>query len=75
MLINLKTNQYITLDIDVLDPAYANGTGTEPGGKLNELIIHGTLKDLNIVGFDIVEVSSFTIYQTDSYFAAKIIRM
>lgn len=55
-----KNPIYITFDIDVLDPAYACGTGTpEPGGcSPSEVfsVIHA-LKDLNVVGFDIVEVS------------------
>ena len=51
---------YISVDIDVLDPAHAPGTGTpEAGGMTSrELleIIRG-LRGLNIVGADIVEVS------------------
>ncbi len=51
---------YITYDIDSLDPAYAPGTGTPEIGGLTtpqamELI--RALKGLNIVGFDLVEVS------------------
>lgn len=69
---------YITLDIDVLDPAYANGTGTpEPGGiSSNELIKSmNLLKDLNIVGFDIVEVSPhYDLSDRTAIMAAKIIR-
>lgn len=53
-------NVYISVDIDVLDPAYAPGTGTaEVGGwTTRELlsIIDG-LDGLNIVGGDVVEVS------------------
>jgi len=51
---------YISIDIDVLDPAFAPGTGTpECGGySSRELIsILQGLKDLNIVGGDIVEVA------------------
>lgn len=51
---------YISVDIDVLDPSAAPGTGTmEVGGLLTrELIsILRKLEDLNIVGADIVEVS------------------
>ena len=50
---------FLTFDIDFVDPAYAPGTGTpEIGGftsreTLN--IIRG-LKDLNYIGFDLVEV-------------------
>lgn len=51
---------YITVDIDVLDPAYAPGTGTlEPGGlSSRELlrIVRG-LKGLCVLGADLVEVA------------------
>jgi agmatinase len=51
---------YISIDIDVLDPAHAPGTGTpEPGGLTSrelQLILHG-LADLPIVGGDVVEVA------------------
>ena len=50
---------FVTFDVDVVDPAYAPGTGTpEVGGFTSgEAIdlIHG-LKGLNFVGFDVVEV-------------------
>lgn len=51
---------YITLDVDVLDPAYMPGTGTpEAGGitfkELLQALLH--LKGLHIVGADIVELS------------------
>ncbi|MEW6661522.1 MAG: agmatinase [Bacillota bacterium] len=51
---------YISLDIDVVDPAFAPGTGTpEPGGcTAREIIgaIH-SLKECRTVGFDLVEIS------------------
>ncbi len=51
---------YLTFDIDCLDPAYAPGTGTPVAGGITTdkamKIIRG-LKDTNIVGFDLVEVS------------------
>lgn len=54
------TNVYISVDIDVLDPAYAPGTGTaEVGGwTTRELlsIIDG-LEGLKVVGADVVEVA------------------
>ena len=50
----------MSVDIDVLDPAHAPGTGTpEPGGlttrELQELL--RGLDGLTIVGADVVEVS------------------
>ncbi|MEH0110448.1 agmatinase [Tersicoccus sp. MR15.9] len=51
---------YVSVDIDVLDPAHAPGTGTpEAGGMTSrELleIIRG-LRGMNLVGADVVEVS------------------
>ncbi|PIS50230.1 agmatinase [Candidozyma auris] len=51
---------YISVDIDVLDPAFASGTGTqEPGGWQPRELIHilRGIESLNIVGADVVEVS------------------
>jgi agmatinase len=51
---------YLSVDIDVLDPGFAPGTGTpEPGGwTTRELIrILRGLEGLNLVGADVVEVS------------------
>lgn len=51
---------YISIDIDVLDPAHAPGTGTPEAGGLTSrelLRIIRELADLNIVGADVVEVS------------------
>ncbi len=51
---------YVSIDIDVLDPAHAPGTGTpEPGGLTTrelQLILRG-LDGLNIIGADVVEVA------------------
>lgn len=51
---------YVSVDIDVLDPAHAPGTGTpEAGGLTSRELLHSlrSLTGLNIVGADIVEVS------------------
>ncbi len=51
---------YLTLDIDVLDPAFAPGTGTpEPGGLTSSQVLTfiEELADLNWVGMDCVEVA------------------
>ena len=50
---------YISLDIDVLDPAHAPGTGTpEAGGMTSRelLEILRGLRGLNLIGADVVEV-------------------
>lgn len=69
---------YVTLDIDVADPAFANGTGTpEPGGITSAELIKavGLLKGINLVGFDIVEVSPpYDPSDRTALLAAKIIR-
>ncbi|EGW30632.1 uncharacterized protein SPAPADRAFT_63460 [Spathaspora passalidarum NRRL Y-27907] len=54
------TATYISVDIDVLDPGFAAGTGTqEPGGWLPRELIHilREIEELTVVGADIVEVS------------------
>ena len=51
---------YLTFDIDCLDPAFAPGTGTPVVGGLSSsrvLRILQGIADLNIVGFDLVEVA------------------
>ncbi|MCY1389629.1 Guanidinopropionase [compost metagenome] len=51
---------YVTFDVDVLDPAFAPGTGTPEIGGITTLqaqqLIRG-LQGLNLVGADVVEVS------------------
>lgn len=69
---------YLTIDLDVLDPSEFCGTGTpEAGGvrfmELLEAILK--LKDLNIVGFDIVELSpSYDTSGASTALACKILR-
>jgi len=63
VLLTLKgRNVYITTDIDVLDPAFAPGTGTVDCGGITskELLaaIHEIARsEVNVVGFDLVEVA------------------
>ena len=55
---NNKT--YLTFDIDCVDPAYAPGTGTPVCGGLSSpqvLQVLRSLRGLNLVGMDLVEVS------------------
>ncbi len=69
---------YVTVDIDVVDPAYAPGTGTpEPGGcsslELMEAIY--LLRGLHVVGFDLVEVNPvYDLSGRTAVLAAKVIR-
>jgi len=51
---------YLSIDIDVLDPAFAPGTGTPEVGDLSSrelLKILRSISHLQIVGWDIVEVA------------------
>ncbi|MBG6214790.1 agmatinase [Cryobacterium sp. CAN_C3] len=51
---------YVSVDIDVLDPAHAPGTGTpEAGGMTSRelLAMLRALRNVNIVGADVVEVA------------------
>lgn len=51
---------YLSFDIDCLDPAFAPGTGTPVVGGLSTSTVLRILQgiaDLNIVGFDVVEVA------------------
>ena len=51
---------YVSLDIDVLDPAFAPGTGTPEAGGLTSRELLAVLRsfgELDLVGADIVEVS------------------
>ena len=69
---------YVTLDIDVVDPGLAPGVGTpEPGGiTSNHLLqLFPVLKQLNIVGFDVVEVNPpYDNSQVTTHLAAKLVR-
>ncbi len=51
---------FVTVDVDVLDPAFAPGTGTpEPGGMTSADLLWACRKlarDLELVGADVVEV-------------------
>ena len=73
---NIQGPIYLTFDVDVLDPAYAPSVGTPSACGLNpkqiEKLIY-SLKGKEIIGFDLVEVSSTKIGDITSLNAAKII--
>jgi agmatinase len=69
---------YISIDIDAVEPAEAPGTGTPepcgtPGREIFEALYR--MKGLNVVGFDIVEVSPpHDVNNITSVLAAKMAR-
>lgn len=68
---------FLTFDIDFVDPAYAPGTGTpEVGGftSFETLQFIRGMKDLNFVGFDVVEVAPpYDHSEITAYMGANII--
>ena len=60
---------FVTVDVDVLDPAYAPGTGTpEPGGMTSlELLgaVRTVAQRLEVVGADLVEIIPTGVGSTD----------
>lgn len=69
---------YVTIDLDVLDPSVFPGTGTpEPGGVQFKELLNAilSLKDLNIVGFDINELSpQYDVSGASTAVACKVLR-
>ncbi|MFH1424410.1 MAG: agmatinase [archaeon] len=73
----LSENVYITLDLDVFDPAVMPSTGTpEPGGlgwydviSILEKVFAGK----NVVGFDVVELAPIKELSAPDFIAAKIV--
>lgn len=74
------SNVYVTIDIDVLDPAHAPGTGTaEAGGitskELLEAIHLIANSDVNVIGCDLVEVApAYDPTEQTQITASKLIR-
>lgn len=74
----VKDNKvFFTFDIDFVDPAYAPGTGTPEIGGFSSFetvdLIRG-IKDLNFVGFDVVEVAPpYDFGEITSLLAANIV--
>jgi len=69
---------YLSLDIDVLDPAFAPGTGTPEAGGFSSrelLRVLHRLGKLQVVGFDLVEISPpYEKGDNTSILGAKILR-
>jgi len=73
----LSGNVYVTIDLDVFDPAIMPSTGTpEPGGPDYFELMHflrDVAKKKNIVGFDVVELCPSPANKMPDFVAAKII--
>lgn len=70
---------YITLDIDVLDPAFAPGTGTpEAGGCTSKELfkaLYVLMENLNVIGADIVEIApDYDNSERTAFLGAKLLR-
>lgn len=69
---------YISIDIDVVDPGFAPGTGTpEPGGCTPNDLFRAiyALADLDVVGIDVVEVNPLAEPGiTTAILGAKVVR-
>lgn len=69
---------YVTIDVDVLDPAFMPGTGTpEPGGVSAAEIFEAIslLSQLDVVGLDVVETMPVAdVSQRSAILSAKIVR-
>jgi agmatinase len=68
---------YITIDLDVLDPAYLPSTGTPEPGGLSYREIMGLLKRIirehRVVGLDVVELCPNPMAKASDFLAAKLI--
>jgi agmatinase len=74
---HLTGDVYITIDLDVLDPAFMPSTGTpEPGGvSWREVLrlVRGVAKKCRVRGFDVVELSPIPGHVAPDFLAAKLI--
>ena len=73
----LGKNVYVTIDLDVFDPALMPSTGTpEPGGPDYfdiMMFLRNVAENRNIVGFDVVELCPSDVNKVPDFIAAKII--
>jgi agmatinase len=73
----LTNDVFITLDLDVFDPAYMPSTGTPEPGGLDWYTVLQFLKKVveqkNVVGFDVVELAPQKNNSAPDFLAAKLI--
>lgn len=74
---NLHDNVYVTIDLDVLDPAYMPSTGTPEPDGLSYRDVLTFLKLINerhnIIGLDVVELCPNEVNKAPDFLAAKLI--
>lgn len=73
---SLKGKTYVSLDIDVVDPAFAPGTGTPEVGGLSSFEIMDIVRkfDIETVGMEVVEVSPpYDVSELTSMLAANLL--
>ncbi len=74
---SLSPEVYVTIDLDVLDPAIMPSVGTpEPGGmnwKTLTEFLRRVARDKTIVGFDVVELTPIPGFIAPDFLAAKLI--
>lgn len=73
----LTDNVYLTIDLDVFDPAIMPSTGTpEPGGLWwydVMKIINGVIAEKNVIGLDVVELCPDPSNKAPDFMAAKLV--
>lgn len=73
----LPENVYLTIDLDVFDPAFVPATGTPEPGGLNWYQILTVIREVarhrNLIGCDIVELCPSTAHPGSNFLATKLI--
>lgn len=73
----LEENVYVTIDLDVLDPAYMPSTGTpEPDGLTYRQVLQlldTVMSGHRLIGFDVVELCPNEVNKAPDFLAAKLI--
>ena len=74
---HLGEEVYITIDLDVFDPAYVPSTGTPEPGGLNYREVMGLLRRVirehRVVGLDVVELCPNPTAKASDFLAAKLV--
>ncbi len=74
---NLKSDVYISIDLDVLDPAFMPSTGTPEPGGITWWDLTGLIREVSrrcrIRGFDVVELAPIPGLVAPDFLASKLI--